>query len=123
MATKERKSDDLFVRLDSVKQIPNYEFFKARKENYAMNMYQFQSMAGLTFKEAEAFLESYYENKGNLVGRASMLCDYDPDWEPKEKAALSLIDKAEKKIRKSGYTVEEIFDDYFPPKEYCLLIL
>jgi len=99
------------------------EVSKARKENYVMNTYQFQSMAGLTFREAEAFLEPYYENGGNPTGKATQFCDHDPEWEPKEKAALSLMQKAEKKIARCGYTIEEIFGEYFSPEKYCLLTL
>jgi len=120
MVSKKKLLDKLIVQLPP-EQSPSYEFDKLREENYAMNMYQLQKKASLTFKEAEAFLELYYDywvaRKNN-----TMFGDYDPD-APSDRSRYNLRRRAKKKIADSGYTIEEIFKEYFPIKEYAPLYL
>jgi hypothetical protein len=107
MVSMKKLLDELVILSE---QSPSYTFFKARKVNYAMNMYQLQSMAKLTFKEADAFLGLYYD-----YWRSA---DFNV---PSDNSIYSLRRRAKKKIATSGHTAEEIFDEYFPKEEYAQL--
>ena len=119
MASKKKSLDKLMVQVPPERSAV-HDLLKERSENYAMNMYQLQSMAHLTFIEAKAFLELYYDyhvaQKNHTV-----LMDYDPDGPRKERLNNSSRRRAKKKIEASGHTVEEIFGDYYPKKEYAPL--
>jgi len=77
---------------------------------YAMNMLQLQEKAGLTYKEARAFLIPYRDiTPVHLADRLGVDVH----------AIYNLQRNAEKKIAASGYTLEEIYGEYAPgePKQ------
>jgi len=83
------------------------------REIYAMNMLQLQEKAGLTYKEARAFLIPYR--------------DYTP-WALADvfgidvHAVYNLQRNAKKKIAASGYTLEEIYENYDPGEPQLVLV-
>ncbi|MCL2142847.1 MAG: hypothetical protein FWH44_01110 [Methanomassiliicoccaceae archaeon] len=71
---------------------------------YAINMLQLQEKVGLTYKEARAFLIPYRENAHAMAHAL----DIDIH------SVYNLQRKAKKKIKDSGYSLEEIFEDHMP---------
>jgi len=103
------KKKDLFLILDANEknEITSEvrEFIKKENERYAMNMYQLQSKAGLTFKEAQAYLMSWRGLADIIVRSLAEI-----------HAIYNLQRRAKKKIADSGLTLEEIFGEYHPMK-------
>jgi hypothetical protein len=98
------KKKDIFLSIKS-EQIPKIKaVFRSQKERYVMNMYQLQSIAGLTFKEARAFLLEWY---GSVLDMAM-------DLGVGIHAIYNMQRRAKRKIAASGHTLDEIFVDYPP---------
>ena len=96
---------DLFVNEKKKENIPDITaMFKKERETYAMNLYQLQSKAGLTFKEARAFLSQWYETV------AAMAMDIGVGIH----AIYNMRRRAKKKIADSGLAPDDIFGEYPP---------
>ena len=100
------KKKDLFVRMSMESEYASElkALFRAEKERYVMNLYQLQSKADLTFKEARAFLLRWYGTP------ASMAINLSVDIH----AIYNLQRKAKKKVEDTGLALDEIFGDYPP---------
>ena len=95
---------DLFVngRKEQISDVT--AMFRKERETYAMNLYQLQSKAGLTFKEARAFLSQWYETV------AAMAMDIGVGIH----AIYNMQRRAKRKIADSKLSLEDIFGDYPP---------
>jgi hypothetical protein len=80
-------------------------------ETYAVNMLQLQEKAGLTYKEARAFLIPYRENVLSMSEGIAVSVH----------AIYNLQRKAKRKIDATGLTLEEIFGDYMPEDQWPVL--
>jgi len=92
-----------------------------RMTSYAMNMYRLQMFTGMTFIEAEAFLNEHYgvireedpisRNRDiyDSIGRSRAAHD--------EMMTMAL-EEANRKIKESGSSIDDVFGKYFPTKEY-----
>lgn len=77
---------------------------ESRRITFAMNMIALQEKAGLTYKEARAYLTTYNESPRDMAADLSMDVH----------SVYNLMRKATKKIDDSGLTLEEIWGDYVP---------
>jgi DNA-directed RNA polymerase specialized sigma subunit len=80
------------------------DIYREQRETYAMNMQQLQETAGLTYKEARAFLIYYRETVADMAEVLGI----------SKTAVYNLQRKAKNKIALSGLTLEEIYGDYPP---------
>ena len=100
-------------------------FYDERMVCYAMNQYQLQLKTGMTFIEAEAFLSQYYgfvhtePDHRKARRRSNEFIIVSPDVTPND-LMQSALNRAKKKLAACEFTLDEIFENYIPSKDYFM---
>ena len=100
------KIDDLFIKVDG--DYKAHKFASSSMDDLirTFQMERLQTRAGLSYKEARAYLIESYESTFTMA-------DY---FETSLQAVYNLQRRAKNKVKKSGMTLEEIFGEHIPVK-------
>ena len=101
------------IRMGTEEEVTAFrQMIKKWNETYAMNMVQLQEKAGLTYREARAFLVPYRENNFAMAQDLGITVN----------AVYNLQRKAKEKIDGSGLSLKEIYGEYVPEERGPIFI-